>query len=454
VAEDALMRWVVAWIPLLAILLLCASRKGASAGLVLAYTLQLVILHWFASSIYLIPWYSNFDPTVVFAGLQESTLAFGGFTVGAVATISWLLRGRGAEVAPAASRLADPGLVRTCLGLGIVSYFVLTPIVGTAPTLQAIVAAAASGIVVGLALGCWNGSHTRSGAKLWMWGAATTVAPFVTIAVQGFLGYGLAAALIVFTFVASFHRPLWRVLVFGMVAGYLGLSVYVTYMRDRTDIRQVVWGGEPVKVRVARLADTFSNPEGFNVWDPEHLQRIDVRLNQNYLVGAAVLYLQARPELFAHGETVFDALGAPIPRILWPSKPMIAGSGDLVSRFTGMNFAEGTAVGIGQVMELYVNFGSVGVFLGFIVIGATLGFIDQTAARYRDCGDWSRFTLWFFPGISVLQVGGSLVEVTSSAAAALVVAMLVTRSRPVRSRPMQLRFADRQRGERTVGLTP
>ncbi len=101
---------------------------------------------------------------------------------------------------------------------------------------------------------------------------------------------------------------------------------------------------------------------------------------------------------------------------------MTAGSGDLVSRFTGITFAEGTAVGIGQVMELYVNFGSIGVLLGFMVIGGALGFIDQNAAWYRDRGNWSRFVLWFFPGISALQVGGSLVEVTSSAAAASVVA--------------------------------
>jgi hypothetical protein len=450
VTDETLMRWVIAWLPMLAILLFSASRKSASAGLVFAYALQLVILHWFAAVIYLLPWYSNLDLNVVFAGLQQSTYAFAGFTLGSVAISPLLMRHRDAESDPSGAVLADRGLIRTCLGMGIVSYFVLTPIVGTTPTVSAIVAAAASGVVVGLALGCWNGSHTRRGAKLWMWGAATTVAPFVTIAVQGFLGYGLAAALIVFTFVASYHQPRWKVLVFGVAAGYLGLSVYVTYMRDRDDIRQVVWGGESAKARLARLADTFSRPEGFSVWDAEHLQRIDVRLNQNYLVGASVLYLQARPDLFAHGETVFDAILAPIPRILWPNKPMVAGSGDLVSRFTGMSFAEGTAVGIGQVMELYVNFGGLGVFLGFIVVGAALGFVDRNAACCRDRGDWSTFLLWFFPGISVLQVGGSLVEVTSSAAAALVVALLVVRSRTAPHQTLGSQIAMRGQAARVL----
>ncbi len=230
--DETLMRWVVAWLPLSAILLWRVSTRTATAGLVLAYALQLVILHWFASAIYLIPWYSNFDPTVVFSGLQQSTFAYAGFVIGSVVVISWRIRHR-AESGPPSAQLVDRGLIRTCLGMGIVSYFVLTPIVGSTPTLMAVVAAASSGVVVGLVLGCWNGSHERSGGKLWLWGAATTVAPFVTIAVQGFLGYGLAAALIVFCFIASFHRPLWKVVVFGVVAGYIGLSVYVTYMRDR-----------------------------------------------------------------------------------------------------------------------------------------------------------------------------------------------------------------------------
>src|SRR4030095_4132790 len=171
VTDETLMRWVIAWLPMLAILLFSASRKSASAGLVFAYALQLVILHWFAAVIYLLPWYSNLDVNVVFAGLQQSTYAFSGFTLGSVAISPLLMRRRDAESDPSGAVLADRGLIRTCLGMGIVSYFVLTPIVGTTPTVSAIVAAAASGVVVGLSLGCWNGSHTRSGATLWMWGA-------------------------------------------------------------------------------------------------------------------------------------------------------------------------------------------------------------------------------------------------------------------------------------------
>ena len=63
----------------------------------------------------------------------------------------------------------------------------------------------------------------------------------MTVFGQGFLGYGFAGMLTVFAFVASFYRPRWRILVLGVLLGYLGLSVYVTYMRDRR--RFVRWSG-------------------------------------------------------------------------------------------------------------------------------------------------------------------------------------------------------------------
>ena len=87
-------------------------------------------------------------------------------------------------------------------------------------------------------------------------------------------------------------------------------------------------------------------------------------------------------------------------------------------------------------MELYVNFNTAGVLLGFIVIGAILGYIDRTAAYHLHDGNWSRFALWALPGISMLQVGGSLVEVTSSAAASVVVALIVGRIRFRRAQPV------------------
>src|SRR5207249_1043959 len=128
---------------------------------------------------------------------------------------------------------------------------------------------------------------------------------------------------------------------------------------------------------------------------------------------------------YANGETLWDAIIALIPRALWADKPVEAGSGDLVTRYTGIEFAKGTSVGIGQVMEFYINFGTLGVVLGFTVLGALLSIVDSAAGRKLAAGDWPGFALWYVPGLALLQVGGSLAEITASFAASLVAALMV-----------------------------
>src|SRR5262249_49683660 len=116
-----------------------------------------------------------------------------------------------------------------------------------------------------------------------------------------------------------------------------------------------------------------------------------------------------------------------IPRIVWPNKPVWAGSGDLVTRFTGLHFAEFTSVGIGNVMELYVNFGKPGILIGSIILGILLGVVDRTASRHLRAGSAKRFLLWFVPGQSLLLVGGNFAEMTAAAAGCVIFCLLVTK---------------------------
>jgi hypothetical protein len=177
--------------------------------------------------------------------------------------------------------------------------------------------------------------------------------------------------------------------------------------------------------RLDRLEQTVREAEWFDLHNTDHLDRIEKRLNQDSLIGAGVSYLKLNPNEFAGGETLWGAAVAVIPRALWPDKPVVGGSGDLVSRFTGMKFSDNTSVGIGQVMEFYVNFATAGVIVGFLIIGALIVSADRLALRALKRRDALGFTLWFLPGLSLLQVGGSFSEITSTAAAALLVALVL-----------------------------
>ncbi len=419
--------WISLFIGAAAVMMVTQWKLGRGSGLVAAYSLELVVLHWLAATLYLFPNYSNLDPETVLAGLKESTYGFLGFACGAMTATLWsYTHSVQFPRDPDGPYFADTSRIRLYLAIGIGSYFVLGPMLGNVATVSAVVSAASGFVVIALALGCWNAAHRPGRWDLILWLGFVGSLPFVTIAAQGFMGYGLAAAAVVFAFVGSFYRATWRTAVVALLAGYLGLSLYVTYMRDRNDIREVVWSGSSVSDRAQQVQNTFMDFEFFDPNNVNHLYRIDMRLNQNFLVGAAVEHMRTH-EQFANGSTVTDAVLALIPRALWPDKPFIAGSGNLVSQYTGIRFSEGTSVGIGQVLEWYINFGSTGVFFGFLGWGLVLTAIDRRAARCRNAGEWASFACWFLPGVAMLQVGGSLVEVTSSAAAAALVANIAKR---------------------------
>ena len=57
-------------------------RKTPGTGLVLAYVLNLWMIHWVAPALYLLPWYQNFDQRIVEAGLEQSMYGVVAFTFG------------------------------------------------------------------------------------------------------------------------------------------------------------------------------------------------------------------------------------------------------------------------------------------------------------------------------------------------------------------------------------
>lgn len=418
--------WLVAWLGVMAFVLWGQRKDGSGAGLVISYVLQLWVIHWLAAVIYAFPWYWTPD-LPMYAGLEQSIFAIAGFAVGStiiVPIVDWRRKTSDHELVRS---VADSRWVHTCLLVGVVTYFFLEPMLHPIPTVGAIASAMSNLLLVALGIECWNGLQSTAGERrsFWRWVALCACLPFMTIVTRGFLGYGFTAMLTVFSFVASFYRPRWRIVAWSVVIGYLALSMYVTYMRDRREIRAVVWGQDSYSSRFSAMAKTFSEFEFLDLTNYDHLNRIDERLNQNALVGLAVLNLQASPDLFANGRTLKDAALSLVPRAFWPEKHTAAGSGDLVSEFTGVTFGKDTSVGIGHVMEWYVNFGTWGVFLGMILMGITIGWVDRMAAVHLYEGDWPGFILFWLPALSLLQVGGSLVETVSGAGAGLIVAVLV-----------------------------
>jgi len=417
---------LLVWVGVMALLVLVRLRwKMPGTGLTLAYLLNLSLIHLVGAAIYLLPAFQDHDPRLTEMGFEQSLYGVVAFAVGGL-TITPLLVYKGVLPRAKGTHHPDPRLPKAYIACGVLFYLLSATFLGHLPTATAIVSTGQQLVVVGLALCCWRAWRENSVRRLIAWLAISLVLPLTTLITAGFLGYGAIAVLTILIFVSSFLRSPVKVILAGALVLYLGLSVFVSYMRDRDDIRRTVWGDQSFSDRFDRISKTVTTFEWFDPANFEHLQRIDARLNQNFLVGAAV-YQLGQTQAYAHGDTLWDALLALIPRAIWPDKPIQAGSGNLVSRYTGIDFASGTSVGVGQVMEFYLNFGTPGVIIGFIIMGVFVTAFDWQAAERLARNDLHGFVLWFLPGIAFLQVGGQLVEITASAAASLIVALFVNR---------------------------
>ena len=101
--------------------------------------------------------------------------------------------------------------------------------------------------------------------------------------------------------------------------------------------------------------------------------------------------------------------------------------------FTGIEFAEGSSFGAGQVFEFYVNFGSLGVIGGFLLYGWLIGRMDLSVIKNLRQGDQKRFVLWFLTCLALLNAGGNLLEIVVGTVSAFITAYSIGYLLPRRS---------------------
>ena len=420
------------WV-LVAVLLVWSQWRwgGASCGIPFAYFLGLAIIHVPGAVLYLDPTYEFYNPQFVETGFQITTLGVVGFMVGVLIAGTRARIPRRRHVTSAKSDVVSPATVpeinRLAWGFlifGFVVQLVIEPAL-RGLYLTALLSGLSQLTLAGACLGLYLAHITGDKAMLRRWLIVASAFPAVTLLTSAFLGYGVSALLVVVSFAVALFRPrLWSIFPFA-IAMFLGISIFVTYSRDRNDYRAAAWQeGASLGQRAERVMNTFTNFEFVDLDNPKHRANIDARLNQNELVGAAEAHIASGRADYANGETFWVALVAPIPRILWPDKPVFGGSGDTVANYTGYSFADGTSVGLGQVLEFFINFGWTGVFWCYVLYGAICRRLDMHAGFALRAGRFRSFLIFFMPGVTLMQSGGALAEVVGSAAGAFVAALL------------------------------
>jgi hypothetical protein len=398
--------------------------RGSSLGFPLTYLVALGLIHVPGALVYSDGQYWWFDPDWVRRGFELSAIGALAFAFGVLVLGLVIRRTTDHEGAPrpALAAAARPGVV---LMVGLFAWLVLMPLAADLPSLGSLVSAASQLVPIAFILAAWRVQALGDPVRYLPWLFATLCLPLITVGGQGFLGFGTTMAIVIAIAVITLRRAWLPTLPVIPILVFVGLSVFVTYMRDRGEIRNLVWGGAPVSQRADQLVETMTNFEWFDPENQFHRMQIDRRLNQNWMVGAAAERFDQDQQDYAGGETLLWGFIALIPRAIWPDKPIVGGGGDLVSRFTGATFAQGTSVGAGQVLEFQVNFGTAGIVVCFLLLGLSIAWLDRRAGAALVRGDWHRFLVFAAPAVAALQPGGNFAEITTSVVAAYVVAWLV-----------------------------
>lgn len=442
------MIWI--WVGLCGFFVWLQARKAyGGAGFIFIYMLLLSVIHLFGAIIHAVPQFSLTGAEFVVLGFRESLWGLAAFCTGAFIPI--LGRAALEDLTGREARVAVPKeKIWFLMGLGI-GFFLLRGILGRLPSIGASINAGTNLIVVAMILGIWNSWIEGRKIQMLMWVLLCIGFPLSTLAFQGFLGFGATAAAVVLLSAASFYRPQWRVWVIGLPAVYFALSLFVTYMREREEIREQVWGGNRIEKRIEKIRKIADNFEWLDLKDEKHIERIDGRLNQNSLVGKTVERIESGAIVPVQGLTLWWAVQSLVPRIIWWSKMVRAGSMEAAGYFTGDVYAKGTSVGLGQVMEFYGNFKRTGVVICMFLLGWLVAIWDIRGGQALRKGDWRGYSYYFILLVPLMTPGGSAVELFSGTAAAAVLVWFLKnhlfKDKPTRAGKAQARVGTDEQGK-------
>jgi hypothetical protein len=398
-------------------------RDRASLGLPVAYLVSLLLIH--VPGAYAQVFSAGFlaDQGVTAAGFFFATIGAVCFSGGVIlASLSTPIST--IQFATSGSTAVTPNrksFALFCLLGGWVFVYGLSPL-HNIPSLGAAVDKGGAVWILGVILGLREALRQRSLLSIVIWLGALLVYPVLMLLLGGFLSYGSAAMIVVGSALTISTRSYGRVAAGLAVATYLALTIFVNYFENRDAVRDEVWGGAPLEERVDTVLGIASNFHWFDSDDPLDLLALDERLNQNFFVGLAAERIETGQVGHLYGRSIWEALQALVPRAIWPDKPVLAGSPEIVSEMTGLELSPTTSFGVGNVMEFQINFGLEGVVGGFLLLGWLIGMLDRKAATAERRGELGKVILFFVPAVALIQPNGSMVEMASGAAAAVVAA--------------------------------
>jgi hypothetical protein len=155
---------------------------------------------------------------------------------------------------------------------------------------------------------------------------------------------------------------------------------YRRYLNQGTDAQMVA---VPISGRLSYLYDAAASFDGAQL--SEGMERLVAR---HAYIDFLSLTLDNVPRNVAHedGQLTFAVIAhLAMPRFLFPSKPILPSDTEIMAKYTGlpMTWNEHTSISIGNLGELYIDFGLIGGLAAAGVIGGIVGFAYRKLRNYR-----------------------------------------------------------------------
>lgn len=393
---------------------------AGSVGLPAALLMTMSFLYG-GAFVYAVPGYTHLRPGghwyLVGFGFTESMVLYAtfvsligvlGFTVGCGALpLRWRRKESLIEMSP--TELPPASYQRTALWVlgatGLIGFIAHYGQVSFEMS-QALIEAMRNVAIAFLCVGAFVAF--RQGRSYVRWLVLALLIPVYYLAVWGFVSYGFLVGMALLGFWMNqlqpsdrVRRPAWVNAAISVGVIYILLTVFVAWFSFRDEIRDVIWQGEEGSV-LEILWRASKETQLFSPFNFEALDLINIRLNLNLFIGRMIEQHELFPELRQNGATLIILPLVLLPRFLWPDKPTRGGS-DFMEAHTGLTLSDSASFGTGSVFEFYINFGVVGVFLGFLVLGWVLARLDRAAARHLRSGDFMSFARLYVVGIVAID---------------------------------------------------
>lgn len=219
--------------------------------------------------------------------------------------------------------------------------------------------------------------------------------PFLFITIKSVIFINLIIWLVLLYCFLKLNRKVNKILLLSlMIVGFLAISVLQSVKHV---YRESAWDPNSRN----KLSLTTLMVDQIKNLDAERIKNIgaimNVRINQGWVISHGMKNLGDDVRNLSQNYLKQELIGIFLPRFLYKDK-VVVGSHDKFREFTGWKLAEGTAMNIGILGDLYFNFGKkYGIVMG-LVFGLLLGLLHRIYQvklfAYPDLIFWS--VLFYF----------------------------------------------------------